>query len=59
MHLPPSQLPNSDTTAPYVFVGDEAVAYRGGGVVWGVQIPLRNSEILKKYQKLRKFYYMK
>jgi hypothetical protein len=27
--------------------------------VWGVQPPPRNSEILTKYQKLRKFYYMK
>jgi hypothetical protein len=27
--------------------------------VWGVQTPPRNSEILRKYQKLRKFYYMK
>jgi hypothetical protein len=27
--------------------------------VWMVQTPPRNSEILTKYQKLRKFYYMK
>jgi hypothetical protein len=35
-----------------------AVAYRGG---WfgGLTPPPRNSEILTKHQKLRKFYYMK
>jgi hypothetical protein len=33
--------------------------WRTEGVVWGVQTPHRNSVILTKYQKLRKFYYMK
>jgi hypothetical protein len=35
----------------------DTVAYRGG--VWGFKPPPQNSEILTKYQKLRKFYYMK
>jgi hypothetical protein len=35
-----------------------SVAYRGGGL-GGSTPPPRNSEILTKYQKLRKFYHMK